>query len=110
MKTVLKACLLAAVGVTAVACSRSEAQKQGTPAPAVVDAKPAVAPVDPASVERVPPEVAHQRVKAGQALLVCAYSDEKCAKVQLEGAIPVSQLEARLSNLSKSQEIILYCA
>ena len=38
--------------------------------------------------ERVTPEEVHQKLKAGKALLVCAYEDEaKFKKVRLQGAI-----------------------
>jgi hypothetical protein len=61
------------------------------------------------NVERIGVEEARRKVQAGQALLVCAYDDEeKCSKVNLEGAISLRTLEARRP--SQQQELIFYCA
>ncbi len=58
---------------------------------------------------RISPAEAYQKVKAGTALLVCAYpSDETFRKMQLEGAISFKQFESRLPGLKKDQEIIFY--
>jgi hypothetical protein len=60
---------------------------------------------------RVSPAQAYQKVKAGTALLVCAYpDDETFRKMQLEGAISYKEFESRLPGLKKDQEIIFYCA
>jgi hypothetical protein len=60
--------------------------------------------------ERIKPEEAHQRVESGQAMLVCAYDDEKkCSEIKLEGSISLKELEAKLSSLPKEREIIFYC-
>lgn len=60
---------------------------------------------------RVTPEETYQKLKSGASLLVCAYQDEaKCRKMQLEGSISHNEFESRLPSLSKSQEIIFYCA
>jgi hypothetical protein len=54
---------------------------------------------------------AHDHVKNGMAVLVCAYdSDDKFKNVQLEGAIPLSEFQARLGTLDKKQELVFYCA
>jgi hypothetical protein len=64
-----------------------------------------------AEIERISVEEARRRTQAGQALLVCAYDDEeKCRKLGLEGAIPLSGLRARVSTLPKDKELIFYCA
>lgn len=66
---------------------------------------------DPAIGEplRVPPAEAYQKVKAGTALLVCAYpDDETFKKMKLEGAISYKEFESRLPGLKKDQEIIFY--
>ena len=60
-------------------------------------------------IERISPEAARSKVQTGEALLVCAYSDFKCRKVMLEGALTRSELKQRLPSLSKNQEIIFYC-
>ena len=60
---------------------------------------------------RISPAEAYQKVKAGTALLVCAYpNDETFRKMQLEGAISFKEFESRLPGLKKDQEIIFYCA
>lgn len=100
--------IVMAVGAT-WACSGRQAPATSSPA-SPRDPPPSSAQgVDPATVERVSPEVARARVLSGQALLVCAYQDARCAEVQLEGAIPFSALVARLPELATDQEIILYC-
>jgi rhodanese-related sulfurtransferase len=64
-----------------------------------------------ANPERIDPDVTYQRLKAGIALLVCAYeSDEKFKKMHLEGGISLSAFESELPSLPKDQEIIFYCA
>lgn len=62
-----------------------------------------------AEIERISPEQARARVQAGEALLVCAYSDFTCRKFMLEGALMKSEFEQRLRSLPKDQEIIFYC-
>ncbi|MEZ0361624.1 MAG: ArsR family transcriptional regulator [Hydrogenobacter sp.] len=59
--------------------------------------------------ERISPDLARKKVLSGEALLVCAYSDERCRSLKLEGAIFLSQLEAQPS-LAQGKEIIFYCA
>jgi hypothetical protein len=61
-------------------------------------------------VERISVADARSATSAGRALLVCAYDDVRCARVRLEGAIPLSELERRAVSLPKSQELIFYCA
>ncbi len=65
---------------------------------------------DPAEIERVSAEEARSRAKAGNAILVCAYDDQRCEGKMLEGALTRKELEGKLSSLSKEQEIIIYCA
>jgi rhodanese-related sulfurtransferase len=60
---------------------------------------------------RITPEETYRKLRAGKALLVCAYdSEEQFRNLQLEGAISFSELRAKLPALSKDQEIVLYCA
>ena len=61
-------------------------------------------------VERIGVADARQLVSAGRALLVCAYDDDRCARVQLEGSIPLSELERRAASLPKDQQLIFFCA
>ena len=63
-----------------------------------------------ADIERISPEKAYQKLKSGEALMVCAYEDDKCKKLLMQGALLKSELEARLPTLSKDQEMIFYCA
>jgi len=63
-----------------------------------------------AEMERIGPEEAMQKVKSGEALLVCAYEDEKCKGLMFEGALLRSEFESKLDTLPKTQEIIFYCA
>ena len=64
-----------------------------------------------AEPKRITAEEVHQKLKAGKAILVCAYEDEsKFKKMQLQGAISLSEFKSKLSSLSKDQEIIFYCA
>ena len=61
--------------------------------------------------ERIRPEETFEKLKAGTALLVCAYDDEeKFKRLRLEGAISFNELRSRLGALPKDQEIIFYCA
>ena len=60
---------------------------------------------------RVTPQEIYPRVKAGQTLLVCAYPNEaKCRSMQLEGALFLRELQSRLPDLPKDQEIVFFCA
>ncbi len=60
---------------------------------------------------RISPDEARRKVQSGAALLVCAYDDAQMFRsMHLEGAIPLSELQAGLPSLSKEQEIIFYCA
>jgi hypothetical protein len=64
-----------------------------------------------AEVIRITPEETYQKLRAGKALLACAYdSEDQFRNLQLEGAISFSELKFKLPALSKDQEIILYCA
>ncbi len=63
------------------------------------------------AVQRISPREARQRVRQGEALLVCAYdSKEKFSQVHLEGALSLDAFRTRLSELPKNREIIFYCA
>jgi hypothetical protein len=105
-------CFLVVAGATSLTCARNEVPAVPAPASPPAGAAPQrpAGPVDPGSVVRVPVEVARASVLAGQALLVCAYDDAKCAQLRLEGSIPISALMARLPQLPKDHEIIVFCA
>ena len=61
--------------------------------------------------ELITPEEAYPRVKAGKAVLVCAYNDDEAfQKNRLQGAISYGDFSSRAPEISKDQEIIFYCA
>ena len=61
--------------------------------------------------ELITPEETYPRVKAGIAVLVCAYNDDEAfQKNRLQGAISYGYFSSRAPEISKDQEIIFYCA
>jgi hypothetical protein len=73
-------------------------------------AKPKQGGVDMEPVRISAAEV-YGQIKAGKALLVCAYPDEaKCSTMKLEGAISRTEFESRLPGIKKDQPIVFYCA
>jgi len=62
------------------------------------------------AVERITPEQTRAKVLAGEAILVCSYSDNRCKNILLEGALLKSVFKQKLPSLAKNQEIIFYCA
>ena len=61
--------------------------------------------------KRISPKDAHGRLESGEALLVCAYSDEEmCKTMNLQGSISLQEFESRISSVSRDQEIVFYCA
>ena len=59
--------------------------------------------------ERISPTEVREKLKAGKALLVCAYEDEaKFKMLQLQGAISLNEFRTKLPSLAKDQEIIFY--
>jgi hypothetical protein len=64
-----------------------------------------------AKVSRITPEETYQKLRVGNALLVCAYdSEEQFRSLQLAGAISLPEFRVKLPSLSKDQEIVFYCA
>jgi hypothetical protein len=60
---------------------------------------------------RITPKEAYEKVKAGQALLVCGYEDEEKFKaIQLDMALSFSEFQKMLPSLPKDKEIVFYCA
>ena len=52
---------------------------------------------------------AFEHVSKGSALLICAYeSDEKFGRLQLEGAVPLSEFQAKLNEVDEEKELIFY--
>jgi hypothetical protein len=63
------------------------------------------------AIERIGVEDAHKKVKAHDALLVCAYEDEaKCRMLNLDGSISLTSFQSKAASLPESQEIIFFCA
>ena len=61
--------------------------------------------------DRIGVDEARLKTSAGDALLVCGYEDDtKCARIRLDGAITLPELEARSATIPKDREIIFYCA
>jgi len=57
------------------------------------------------------PRETSEKLRNGNALLVCAYHDEEKFKTyHLERAISMSAFKSIIPSLSKDQEIIFYCA
>jgi hypothetical protein len=49
-------------------------------------------------------------VQGGEALFICAYdSEEMCGRLRLERAMTMGELNPRLSEIAKEQELIFYC-
>ena len=60
--------------------------------------------------ERISPKEVYPKLKSGSLLLVCAYEDEaKFKKMQLEGALSLSEFKSKLPGLAKDQEVVFYC-
>ncbi len=63
-----------------------------------------------AKYDLIPVHQAHEDVKSGNALLVCAYeSDEKFHNNALEAAISLKDFLQKENGLAKDKEIIFYC-
>jgi hypothetical protein len=64
-----------------------------------------------AEPERIGPEEVYKKMKAGTAILVCAYEDDNKFKTShLEGALSFNEFKSKLPSLSKDQEMAFYCA
>lgn len=62
-------------------------------------------------VPRIDVATAHQKAADGEALLICAYEDEKrCQPIRLENSIVMRELMEQLPWLPREQELIFYCA
>lgn len=63
-----------------------------------------------AEARRIEVQEARNKVQDKVALLVCAYdSEEMCGGMRLENAMTLGEFNARLGEISKSQELIFYC-
>jgi hypothetical protein len=59
---------------------------------------------------RISPQDAYRQVTSGQAILVCAFENEKtCSTMMIEKAITLMAFESRLSGIKQDQPIIFYC-
>ena len=60
---------------------------------------------------RITPQEAYEKVKAGQAILVCGYEEEEKFKaLRLEMAVSFAEFQRMLPTLPKDRMIIFYCA
>lgn len=61
------------------------------------------------SPRRIGVEKAHDLLESGEARLICAYEDEeKCNRLKLPWATPLSEFQLDASSLSKDQSVIFY--
>ena len=61
--------------------------------------------------EQIGPEEVQKKLKAGAAIVVCAYEDENKFKTfHLEGALSFNEFKSRLPSLSRDQEMAFYCS
>jgi len=59
----------------------------------------------------IDPTQAREKVRTGQATLICAYDDDdKCSKILLDGATTLSRWRAAAEEPDRDREIIFYCA
>lgn len=59
--------------------------------------------------KRIGVEKAHDLLESGDAQLICAYEDEdKCNRLKLPWAIPLSKFQLDAPNLSKNGGLIFY--
>lgn len=59
----------------------------------------------------IDPTQAHEKVRTGQATLVCADDDERtCRDIMLDGGVTLSQFEAAAERTGKDSEVIFFCA
>ena len=60
---------------------------------------------------RVSATEVRERVKSGEALLVCAYDSEKKFQAHhLEGAVSLADFQTVLPTLTKDKELVFFCA
>ncbi len=60
--------------------------------------------------QRVDARTAHEDFESHDALLVCAYDDEKkCRDTGVDEALTMRQFVSRLDSIPKSREIVFYC-
>lgn len=60
--------------------------------------------------QRITVTEAREKVMAGKALLVCAYTDDAAfARYNLDGAISLTAFKSGVDNLPTDKEIIFYC-
>lgn len=99
-----------ALSLAAAGCADKRSTKS-SPQPAAQKVKPRpTAPLEKDQVKRLKPKQVEAKVKAG-GLLVCAYdSDEKFARVALQGAISRSGFRKVQKSTPKDTPLIFYCA
>lgn len=59
----------------------------------------------------IDPTQAREKVRTGQATLICAYvDDDKCSKILLDGATTLSRWLVAEEEPDRDREIIFFCA
>lgn len=62
------------------------------------------------TIDRMGPQEAKRLVEQGSAMLICAYEDQRCKDLMLEGAMLRSEFESKLPAPARNQTLIFYCA
>lgn len=60
-------------------------------------------------IARVSPEKVREKVRLGNALLVCAYDDDgKYGRMRLDGSLSLGEFKSKIAGLPKDKEIIFF--
>jgi hypothetical protein len=62
------------------------------------------------TIDRIEPQEAKRLVEQGNAMLICAYDDQRCKDLLLGGAMLRSEFESKLPAPARNQTLIFYCA
>jgi hypothetical protein len=62
------------------------------------------------TIDRMGPQEAKRLVEQGSAMLICAYEDQRCKDLLLEGGMLRSEFESKLPAPARNQTLIFYCA
>ncbi len=62
------------------------------------------------TIDRIQPQEAKRLVEQGSAMLICAYEDQRCKDLLLNGAMLRSEFESKLPAAARNETLIFYCA
>ena len=62
------------------------------------------------SIERIQPQEAKRMAEQGNAMLVCAYDDQRCRDILLQNAMLRSEFDSKLAAPARNRTIVFYCA